>query len=108
MRERRATRKGQLRLQLEWLEIGSPLAQTLGQQIAQRPQQQQSPSDLTDDVVAQDAFIAGMIYALSLLMLPGAPYALGQSGATEGQRSEDGQWKLNECLRCMLVVDGIG
>jgi sugar/nucleoside kinase (ribokinase family) len=52
-------------------------------------------------VGAQDAFIAGMIYALSRRLLPGAPYApgLSSSGAAEAQRSEGGRWKLDECLR---------
>jgi hypothetical protein len=46
--------------------------------------------------------IAGMIYALSRRLLPGAPYAPGLSGSTEAQRSEGGRWKLDECLRCVL------
>ena len=93
---------------------GSSSAQTRGQQVGQQPQQQQqqqqqqSQSQRADDVGAQDAFIAGMIYALSRRMLPGAPYAPGQSGATEAQRSEDGRWKLDECLRCVLVVERVG
>lgn len=82
---------------------GSSSAQTRGQQVGQQPQQQQqSQSQRADDVGAQDAFIAGMIYALSRRMLPGAPYAPGQSGATEALRSEDGRWKLDECLRCVV------
>jgi hypothetical protein len=47
--------------------------------------QQQSLSRYTDDVGAQDAFITGIIHALSWCMLPRAPYTPGQSGATEGQ-----------------------
>jgi len=61
---------------------------------------QQAAKQRADDVGAQDAFIAGMIYALSRRVLPGAPYAPGLAGATEGQRIEGGRWKLDECLRC--------
>ena len=53
-----------------------------------------------DEVGAQDAFIAGMIYALSRRLLPGAPYIPGMAGVTEPQRTEGGRWKLDECLRC--------
>ena len=52
-----------------------------------------------DDVGAQDAFIAGMIYALSRRLMPGAPYVPGMMGVTEPQRPEGGRWKLDECLR---------
>ena len=52
-----------------------------------------------DEVGGQDAFIAGMIYALSRRLLPGAPYIPGMAGVTEPQRIEGGQWKLDECLR---------
>ncbi|KAH9955682.1 hypothetical protein BC827DRAFT_1083854, partial [Russula dissimulans] len=58
------------------------------------------------DVGAQDAFIAGMIYALSRRLLPGAPYAPGLAGAAEAQRSEGGRWKLDECLRFATELAG--
>jgi FtsZ-interacting cell division protein ZipA len=78
-----------------------PQQQQQSQQQQQQQQQQQSQTQAqrTEDVGAQDAFIAGMIYALSRRLLPGAPYAPGLSGATEAQRSEQGRWKLDECLR---------
>jgi len=78
------------------------------QQQQQQPQQQQqdkSQGQRAGDVGAQDAFIAGMIYALSRRLLPGAPYAPGLSGAAEAQRSEGGRWKLDECLRWVLTSD---
>ncbi|KAH9985943.1 hypothetical protein BJV77DRAFT_1061873 [Russula vinacea] len=61
-----------------------------------------------EDVGAQDAFIAGMIFALSRRLLPGAPYApgLSSSGAAEAQRSEGGRWKLDECLRFATELAG--
>ena len=64
---------------------------------------QQAAKQRVDDVGAQDAFIAGMIYALSRRLLPGAPYVPGLAVATEPQRTEGGRWKLDECLRCELV-----
>lgn len=59
-----------------------------------------------DDVGAQDAFIAGMIYALSRRLMPGAPYVPGFVGATEPQRTEGGRWKLDECLRFATELAG--
>jgi hypothetical protein len=81
------------------------------QQQQQQPQQQQqnqaqNQAQRAEDVGAQDAFIAGMIYALSRRLLPGAPYAPGLSGSAEAQRSEGGRWKLDECLRCVLRLRG--
>ena len=72
------------------------------QQGPQTQQTQQTQAQRAGDVGSQDAFIAGMIYALSRRLLPGAPYAPGLSGSTEAQRSEGGWWKLDECLRCVL------
>ena len=65
-----------------------------------RGKQQQAAKERADDVGAQDAFIAGMIYALSRRLMPGAPYVPGLAGVTEPQRTEGGRWKLDECLRC--------
>ncbi len=93
-------------------QAGQPQQQQQGQQgqgqqlpLQQQQQQtqQQTQTQRAEDVGAHDAFIAGMIYALSRRLLPGAPYAPGLSGATEAQqRSEGGRWKLDECLRCVL------
>jgi hypothetical protein len=83
---------------------GHPGPQQPPQIQTQQPQPQQNTQSQTqraEDIGAQDAFIAGMIYALSKRLLPGAPYAPGQSGsgAAEASRSEGGRWKLDECLR---------
>ena len=85
---------------------GASSAGARGQPSGQQGQQQQQQAQQTlaqraDDVGSQDAFIAGMIYALSRRLLPGAPYAPGMSSSTEAQRSEGGRWKLDECLRCV-------
>ncbi|KAH9010219.1 hypothetical protein EDB84DRAFT_1570699 [Lactarius hengduanensis] len=67
---------------------------------------QQAAKQRADDVGAQDAFIAGMIYALSRRVLPGAPYVPGLAGSTEAQRTEGGRWKLDECLRFATELAG--
>jgi len=55
---------------------------------------------LTDDVGAQDAFIAGMIYALSRRICPGLPYTPAWSGEeVNGTTPESFKWRLDECLR---------
>ncbi|KAF8263735.1 hypothetical protein EI94DRAFT_1740259 [Lactarius quietus] len=54
---------------------------------------QQDAKMRTDDVGAQDAFIAGMIYALSRRLMPGAPYIPGFA-------------VLDECLRFATELAG--
>ena len=64
--------------------------------------QQDIDDSVVDEVGAQDAFIAGMIFALSRRICPGLPYTPSWSGEdTNGTSSEDGRgrWKLDECLR---------
>lgn len=58
--------------------------------------------ELVDEVGAQDAFIAGMIYALSRRLCPGLPYTPAWSGedpASISSDSEKGRWRLDECLK---------
>lgn len=58
--------------------------------------------DIVDEVGAQDAFIAGMIYALSRRITPGAPYTPSWAGGNSDGSSpevERGRWRLDECLR---------
>ena len=64
--------------------------------------QQDVDDGVVDEVGAQDAFIAGMIFALSRRLCPGLPYTPSWSGEdADGASSEDGRgrWKLDECLR---------
>lgn len=62
-----------------------------------RARRRAEDGDVLDDVGAQDAFVAGMIYALSRRVLPGAPYTPSARGvAVEPDR---GKWKLEDCLR---------
>lgn len=76
-----------------------------------KEEQDNSNSAVVDEVGAQDAFIAGMIYALSRRIAPGEPYtpsAVSRDGNTvvvhgaEADRERDrGRWRLEECLRCV-------
>jgi len=57
---------------------------------------------IIDEVGAQDAFVAGMIYALSRRLLPGSPYTpswTGKGSDFPSPESEHGRWRLEECLR---------
>ncbi|KZP23798.1 hypothetical protein FIBSPDRAFT_918986 [Athelia psychrophila] len=64
-----------------------------------------------DEVGAQDAFIAGMIYALSRKILPGHPYTPSAAFAKESPSSvavvdERQRWRLDECLRFATELSG--
>jgi hypothetical protein len=60
--------------------------------------------DVIDEVGAQDAFVAGMIYALSRRMVPGHPYTPSNSTTAaaanaNGSDRDKGRWRLEECLK---------
>ena len=61
----------------------------------------QDDVDAVDEVGAQDAFIAGMIYSLSRRICPGSPYTPSWTGedANGSTESERGRRRLDECLR---------
>ncbi|KDN47682.1 hypothetical protein RSAG8_03472, partial [Rhizoctonia solani AG-8 WAC10335] len=54
--------------------------------------------DIIEEAGAGDAFVAGMIFALSRRLLPGAPYSPGLQHLP-GPDIEKGRWRLEECLR---------
>ncbi|CAE6513560.1 unnamed protein product [Rhizoctonia solani] len=54
--------------------------------------------DVIEEAGAGDAFVAGMIFALSRRLLPGAPYSPGLQNLP-GPDAEKGRWRLEECLR---------
>jgi hypothetical protein len=57
---------------------------------------------VVDEVGAQDAFVAGMIYALSRRIAPGSPYtpsAVGENANVRSMEVDKGRWRLDECLR---------
>ncbi|KAF7986500.1 hypothetical protein HWV62_31317 [Athelia sp. TMB] len=67
--------------------------------------------DVLDEVGAQDAFIAGMIYALSRKILPGYPYTPSAASAKESPSTvtvidERQKWRLDECLRFATELSG--
>lgn len=64
--------------------------------------------EVLDEVGAQDAFIAGMIYALSRKIMPGAPYTPSAAAAKESRSTltvidERQRWRLDECLRSVAI-----
>lgn len=77
----------------------------------ERPGREHEHDNIVDEVGAQDAFIAGMVYALSRRMCPGLPYTPAWSGEGDASSiSEDsrGRWKLDECLRCFVFLVVLG
>ena len=94
-----------------------------------RPQTRPDANSAVDEVGASDAFIAGMMYALTRRMLPGEPYTpsavrknrdgavtgvAGANGTVRGAPSGAanlaadldmlrGRWRLEECLRLVPV-----
>ena len=68
----------------------------------ERPGRDHDDDGVVDEVGAQDAFIAGMIFALSRRMCPGLPFTPAWTGEeADGPSGEDarGRWRLDECLR---------
>jgi hypothetical protein len=84
-------------------ETGRPAAHATG--VTSPPQ----IAGVVDEIGAQDAFVAGMMFALSRRLVPGEPYtpsAVAREGASvavrgaEPDRDKDrGRWRLEECLR---------
>lgn len=70
-----------------------------------RPKQP-ATSEVVDEVGAQDAFVAGMMWALSRRLLPGDPYtpsAVGSDATITGvDLDQRGRWRLEECLRYVV------
>ncbi|KAF9066631.1 hypothetical protein BDP27DRAFT_1384252 [Rhodocollybia butyracea] len=66
---------------------------------------------VVDQVGAQDAFVSGMIYALSRRLVPGAPFTPSSRGEdvsnynTKGE-NDRGKWRLDECLRFATELAG--
>lgn len=73
------------------------------------PGERYPDGSMIDDVGAQDAFIAGMIYALSRRICPGLPYTPAWSGEeVNGTAPESFKWRLDECLRYFFYVLSFG
>jgi hypothetical protein len=68
----------------------------------------QGDGGVMDEVGAQDAFVAGMIYAMSRRIAPGAPYTPSSGGDdarnnANSSEAERGRWRLDECLRLVSI-----
>lgn len=59
----------------------------------------QEDEDVVDEIGAQEAFIAGMIFALTRKILPGDPYTPHLSASGYSMNEEKGKWRLEECLK---------
>lgn len=68
-----------------------------GTETGRKRANQQDTEDSLEDPSTQDAFMAGMIYALSRRILPGPPYTPA-SRRVEAE-PDRGPWKLEDCLR---------
>ncbi|KAK0500366.1 Ribokinase-like protein [Armillaria luteobubalina] len=69
----------------------------------------ESDDNVVDEVGAQDAFVAGMIYSLSRRLLPGPPYTPASGGEDVRPANMDhdkGRWRLDECLRFATELAG--
>lgn len=57
-----------------------------------------------DETGAQNAFVAGMLYALTKRVLPGAPYS--PVANPNSWHPRDGPWRLEECLKFATELAG--
>lgn len=55
--------------------------------------------DVIDEIGAQEAFVAGMIFALTRKILPGDPYTPHLTTSGYSTNEEKGKWRLEECLK---------
>ncbi|KAF8656182.1 hypothetical protein AX16_002622 [Volvariella volvacea WC 439] len=68
-----------------------------------------SNEGVVDEAGSQDAFIAGMIYALSRRIVPGLPYTPAWNGEQMsglGSDADKGRWRLDECLKFATELAG--
>lgn len=63
----------------------------------------QDDEDVIDEIGAQEAFIAGMIFSLTRKILPGEPYTPRSSVSGYSTNEEKGKWRLEECLKWVHV-----
>lgn len=60
--------------------------------------------DVIDEIGAQEAFIAGMIFALARQILPGEPYTPHSTTSGYSVNEEKGKWRLEECLKWVFII----
>ncbi|KAG6890118.1 hypothetical protein C0992_003071 [Termitomyces sp. T32_za158] len=78
-------------------------------QDTETPGDDNDDDSVIDEVGAQDAFVAGMIYALSRRIAPGLPYTPSWTGEDPNITISDfdkGRWRLDECLRFATELAG--
>lgn len=63
----------------------------------------QEDEDVVDEIGAQEAFIAGMIFSLSRKILPGEPYTPHSPASGFSMNEEKGKWRLEECLKWVYI-----
>lgn len=69
----------------------------------ERPGGHGNDDGIVDEIGPQDAFISGMIYALSRRLCPGLPWTPAWSGEDSSSPEDDrGRWRLDECLRSVI------
>ena len=59
--------------------------------------------DVIDEIGAQEAFIAGMIFSLTRKILPGEPYTPRSSPTGYSMNDSGGKWRLEECLKWVCI-----
>lgn len=59
----------------------------------------QDDEDVIDEIGAQEAFVAGMIFSLTRNILPGEPYTPRSSPTGHSVNDGGGKWRLEECLK---------
>jgi sugar/nucleoside kinase (ribokinase family) len=83
-----------------------------GSQDTERGRGNTDSNDVVDEVGGYDAFLSGMIYALSRRICPGAPYTPSAGGREDldgaGKANDDvrARWRLDECLRFATELAG--
>ncbi|KAF8896333.1 hypothetical protein BD779DRAFT_1495265 [Infundibulicybe gibba] len=78
-----------------------------GTETPERSGSADADDDVLDEVGAQDAFVAGMIFALSRKIAPGSPYTPSWNPTDDAtHEAERGRWRLDECLRFATELAG--
>ncbi|KAF5327778.1 hypothetical protein D9619_004852 [Psilocybe cf. subviscida] len=73
----------------------------------EKPNGHENDDGIVDEIGPQDAFISGMIYALSRRLCPGLPWTPAWSGEDSSSPEDDrGRWRLDECLRFATELSG--
>jgi hypothetical protein len=66
----------------------------------------QDEEDVINEIGAQEAFIAGMIFSLTRKILPGEPYTPRSSPSGYSVNDDKGKWRLEECLKWVYIYLG--